>query len=263
MATISLNQPVRRPGLAQTSARASGNPSRLQRTQAIVELIRDATLAFVARFIDHRDPLGKEFMAEARLAVSEFLGPPAQPERTAAAEKDRLGNCRVHAAHLLTAFELFLDQRRLRRWMKDDPEARQVRTVGQRCSVGQVGHRSPAGTATYAEWLDQPDPGVVANTIVCLLHQANYLLDRQILLLAQGFRPAPETNRTKPAPEESPEADDPPLQIPACPACGLPMIERTARRGPRAGGRFWGCTAYPKCHGIRTNEKAADFRPRP
>jgi hypothetical protein len=30
-------------------------------------------------------------MAEARLAVSEFLGPPAQPERTAAAEKEIAG----------------------------------------------------------------------------------------------------------------------------------------------------------------------------
>lgn len=262
MATISLHQPVRRQDPTK-SAHSFGGASRLQRTQALVELVRDATLSFVARFIDHRDPLGKEFTAEARLATSEFQGSAAPAQPTASADKDRLASCRLHTAHLLTAFELFLDQRRLRRWMKDDPEARQVRTVGQRSSVGQVGHRSPAGTATYAEWLEQSDPGVVANTIVCLIHQVNYLLDRQILLLSQGFRPAPEANRAKPAPAESPEADDPPTPVPACPTCGLPMIERTARRGPRAGGRFWGCTAYPKCHGIRTNEKAADFRPRP
>jgi restriction system protein len=148
--------------------------------------------------------------------------------------------------------------------MKDDPESRQVRTVGQRCSVGQVGHHSPVGTDTYAEWLDQADPGVVANTIICLLHQANYLLDRQILLLAQGFRLAPEPGRDqKPAPDNR-EGEIPQTQVPACPVCELPMIQRTARRGGRAGERFWGCTGYPRCHGLRAVEKkAADFRPRP
>jgi restriction system protein len=183
---------------------------------------------------------------------------------TGPTDKDRLTACRLHTAHLLTALELFLDQRRLRRWMKDDPESRQVRTVGQRHSVGQVGHRSPAGTVTYAEWLDQADPGVVANTIICLLHQTNYLLDRQILLLAQGFRLAPEAKRDKAIVEDRREDETSPVQVPACPVCDLPMIQRTARRGLRAGERFWGCTGYPRCHGLRASEKkAADFRPRP
>jgi len=29
------------------------------------------------------------------------------------------------------------------------------------------------------------------------------------------------------------------------------MVLRTARRGPNAGGKFWGCSAYPACKGIR------------
>lgn len=32
-----------------------------------------------------------------------------------------------------------------------------------------------------------------------------------------------------------------------CPACGSPMVLRTARSGPRAGQQFWGCSAYPRC----------------
>ena len=38
---------------------------------------------------------------------------------------------------------------------------------------------------------------------------------------------------------------------PACSACGETMVLRTARRGPNAGGKFWGCSAYPACKGIR------------
>lgn len=35
-----------------------------------------------------------------------------------------------------------------------------------------------------------------------------------------------------------------------CPICGSPMVLRTARRGVRAGKKFWGCSSYPKCRGI-------------
>ena len=33
-----------------------------------------------------------------------------------------------------------------------------------------------------------------------------------------------------------------------CPACGGNMVERTAKNGPTAGSRFWGCSHYPHCH---------------
>jgi ssDNA-binding Zn-finger/Zn-ribbon topoisomerase 1 len=32
-----------------------------------------------------------------------------------------------------------------------------------------------------------------------------------------------------------------------CPKCGSPMILRTAKRGPNAGGKFYGCSNYPRC----------------
>ncbi len=39
----------------------------------------------------------------------------------------------------------------------------------------------------YSEWLDHRDPAVVANALICLIHQANYLLDRQIAGLEREF----------------------------------------------------------------------------
>jgi restriction system protein len=38
---------------------------------------------------------------------------------------------------------------------------------------------------------------------------------------------------------------------PACPECGQQMVLRTSRRGANAGSRFWGCSAFPRCRGIR------------
>lgn len=39
-----------------------------------------------------------------------------------------------------------------------------------------------------------------------------------------------------------------------CPKCGAPMVKRTARKGPRAGKPFYGCSNYPKCKGIANLE---------
>jgi len=40
--------------------------------------------------------------------------------------------------------------------------------------------------------------------------------------------------------------------VPECPKCNSPMVKRTARQGKNAGGRFWGCSRYPDCRGIRS-----------
>lgn len=39
--------------------------------------------------------------------------------------------------------------------------------------------------------------------------------------------------------------------VPDCPQCGALMVKRTANKGDRSGERFWGCSSYPKCRGIR------------
>lgn len=37
--------------------------------------------------------------------------------------------------------------------------------------------------ALYARWLDDDAPAIRANATICLIHQANFLLDRQIAAL--------------------------------------------------------------------------------
>jgi restriction system protein len=37
-----------------------------------------------------------------------------------------------------------------------------------------------------------------------------------------------------------------------CPLCGSEMVLRTAKKGPNAGEKFWGCSTYPKCRGTKT-----------
>ncbi len=43
------------------------------------------------------------------------------------------------------------------------------------------------GFEDYASWLEHRDPAGVANTVLRLIHQANYLLDQQIAALEHQF----------------------------------------------------------------------------
>jgi restriction system protein len=115
--------------------------------------------------------------------------------------------------------------------------------------------------ALYAPWLDHADPATRANAIICLIHQANYLLDQQIAALEQAFvedggyseqlataRLAERERRRRDPPDPS-DRPDPSNSIPRCPKCGRPLALRTAKTGKNAGQQFWGCTGYPECKG--------------
>jgi four helix bundle suffix protein len=114
----------------------------------------------------------------------------------------------------------------------------------------------------YARWLEAADPAVRANAIICLIHQANYLLDRQIAALETAFiteggyseQLATERLRQRRVPGDRSDptsrtdrSDLP--QPPPCPKCGALMALRTAKAGKTPGSQFWGCTAYPDCKG--------------
>lgn len=40
-------------------------------------------------------------------------------------------------------------------------------------------------------------------------------------------------------------------KAPRCPKCQAEMVVRTARQGPQAGAKFWGCARFPACRGTR------------
>lgn len=42
-----------------------------------------------------------------------------------------------------------------------------------------------------------------------------------------------------------------------CPKCGSGLVERVAKTGPNAGGRFLACTGYPKCRFTKDVESSS------
>ena len=101
--------------------------------------------------------------------------------------------------------------------------------------------------------MEHASPEIIANAIICLIHQANYLIDRQIGALERSFvegggyseqLAAERISRRRTEAGEESSRDNP---APVCPRCGKPMALRTARKGPNAGSQFWGCSGYPEC----------------
>jgi four helix bundle suffix protein len=156
---------------------------------------------------------------------------------------------------LLLDYEDFLRQRKLPAWGKADPQAMAVRAVGRAAK----NPTDPSNPPDYSPWLTSADPTVVANTLICLIHQTNYLLDQQIRALERSFvegggyteqlAAARVAHRQKQDQSDRSDQSDQPAhpQAPTCRLCGQPMVVRTARQGARAGSQFWGCSAYPKC----------------
>jgi four helix bundle suffix protein len=102
----------------------------------------------------------------------------------------------------------------------------------------------------FDPWLEHAQPAVIANAMIILIRRTMAMLGGQIrhqgeaFLEEGGFR-----ERLTQCRVEAREAGAEPA--PACPECGKPMHQRTAKTGPHAGQSFWGCTGYPDCKGTR------------
>ena len=247
--------------------RPHGGYRRLRSFQ-VTEIIYDGTVVFCDRFIDKRSRTHDQMVQAAR-SGRQNIAEGSRASATSSQTELRLVNvARASLDELLLDYEDYLRQRNLRQWGKNDSEARRVREVGAK--------RDPASGSDlpdlsdqrkfYSHWLDHPDPAVVANALICLIHQANYLLDRQIHALEQQFvegggyserlaaarlekrRSQKLSDRTDPTdPTDRTDKTKTSPSAPSCAVCGKPMILRTARKGTKAGSQFWGCSGYPQC----------------
>jgi four helix bundle suffix protein len=245
--------------------RPHGGYRRLRSFQ-VTEIIYDGTVAFCERFVDKRSRTHDQMVQAAR-SGRQNIAEGSRASATSSQTELRLVNvARASLDELLLDYEDFLRQRGLKQWEKDGPEARRVREVGGRRDRTDRSDRTDLSNnkKDYSEWLDQRDPAVVANALICLIHQANYLLDRQIQGLERQFveeggyseRLAAarlEKRRSRQGgsvrTDRSDRTDRTVAQAssPSCAVCGKAMVLRTARKGAKTGSQFWGCSGYPEC----------------
>jgi four helix bundle suffix protein len=89
-----------------------------------------------------------------------------------------VGVARASLEELLLDYEDFLRQRGMELWSKTHPTAQVVR---------RLAYEKNRSYMTYKPYIEKAAGDVAANTIICLIHQTNYLLDQQLRQLERAF----------------------------------------------------------------------------
>jgi restriction system protein len=227
-----------------TTLRPHGGYRSLRSFQ-VTEIIYDSTVSFCDRFIDQRSRTRDQMVQAARSGRQNIAEGSRASAASSQTELRLVSVARASLDELLLDYEDFLRQRGLRQWGKDSAEAQAVRALGARKTRSD--RTDPADRSDYAKWLDSQDPAVVANAVICLIHQANYLLDQQLRALEHDFIERGGYSEQLAAARLEKRLERRTDKTPTCVACGKPMVLRTARKGAKAGSQFWGCSGYPAC----------------
>ena len=142
------------------------------------EVIFDATVAFCDRFIDRRSRTHDQMVQAARSGKQNIAEASQASATSKKTELKLTGVARASLEELLQDYQDFLRQRDLLLWPKDHPQAQAVR---------RIAYRSNKSYQSYRSYIEAAPPETAANVLLCLIHQANYLLDRQLHALEQRF----------------------------------------------------------------------------
>jgi restriction system protein len=156
---------------------AHGGYRNLKSYQA-AEIIYDATVAFCDRFIDRRSRTHDQMVRAARSGKQNIVEASQASATSKKTELKLTGVARASLEELLQDYQDFLRQRNLPVWPKDHRLARTIRTLA---------YRPDRTYGTYKTYVEEGSPEVAANAVLCVVNQANYLLDRQIESLGKQF----------------------------------------------------------------------------
>jgi len=145
--------------------------------------VYDATVVFCNRFVDKRSRTHDQMVQAARSGVQNIAEGSMASATSKKTELKLTSVARASLEELLLDYEDFLRQRGLRLWPKDAPETLAVRKKYQ------------ADGSDKSDESDRSDPysiatasaEVAANTLICLVNQASFLLRRQLQRLEENF----------------------------------------------------------------------------
>ena len=141
-------------------------------------IVFDGTVCFCQRFLEKRDRTVEQMVQAARSGKQNILEGSQASGTSKETELKLMNVARASLEELLEDYRDFLRVRKQKLWDKNSREALFVRRLGSQKNRSYESYR------TYIE--TRPAP-VVANILICLIHQTNYLLDQQLRQLEQAF----------------------------------------------------------------------------
>jgi four helix bundle suffix protein len=144
------------------------------------QLVYDATVIFCERFVDKRSRTHDQMVQAARSGVQNIAEGSMASATSKKTELKLTGVARASLEELLLDYEDYLRQRGLRIWDKNSPEALAVRNKYKSEPSDKSDRSDPYD-------LRNAPSEKAANTLICLINQASYLLARQLRTLEQKF----------------------------------------------------------------------------
>lgn len=162
-----------------------GGYRKLRSFQA-AQSVYDATVVFCGRFVEKRSRTHDQMVQAARSGAQNIAEGSMASATSKKTELKLTGVARASLEELLLDYEDFLRQRGLRIWGKNSPEALEVRRRYQ---------PDKSGKSDGSDRSDTSDPyniagataEAAANTLICLINQASFLLGRQLQKLEREF----------------------------------------------------------------------------
>jgi len=141
-------------------------------------IVYDGTVKFCERFLKKSDRTYDQMVQAARSGKQNILEG-SQASGTSKEMEIKLTNvARASLEELLEDYRDYLRVRNALLWQKDSKEALFVRKLGA---------KKDTPYASYKIYIETRTAEVVANILICLIHQTNYLLDQQIRQLEAAF----------------------------------------------------------------------------
>jgi len=156
---------------------AHGGYKQLKSYQLTV-VIYDATVVFCERYISCFSRTVDQMVQAAR-SGKQNIAEGSQASATSKKTEIKLINvARSSLQELLEDYEDYLRQNNLEIWEKNNPEALKVR---------KLAYKSNKTYSTYKKYFESGSSEIFANTVLTIIHQANYLLDKHIASLDKSF----------------------------------------------------------------------------
>lgn len=141
-------------------------------------IVYQATVRFCERFLQKRDRTVDQMVQAARSGKQNIVEGSKVSGTSKEGELKLIGVARASLEELLEDYRDFLRTRKLPLWEKRSREALFVRKLGAQKNTAYT---------TYETYIDTRPAEVVANILICLIHQANYLLDQLLRRLEKDF----------------------------------------------------------------------------
>lgn len=139
-------------------------------------IIHDFTVEFIKLHINYKSRTRDQMEQAARSAKQNIVEASVASGTSKKTELKLLGVSRASLEELLQDYEDFLRQHGHALWDKQDVRSQSIR---------KLGYMTDKSYMTYRTYIAAPE--TAANCALCLIHQANYLLDRQIASVEKEF----------------------------------------------------------------------------